>query len=197
MYEELLGLSGTERQHRPVSATVEDWSREAVSAFRWDPGKQLLRCIRKWQYWRTRWGIVGRLIAATWTVRHRFWSVVTASDIPPSTRIAGGLYLPHPNGIVVHSQAVIGPNCLLFHQVTLGEGGKVPGVPRLGGHVDVGAGAKILGGVVIGDHAKIGANAVVLCDVPAGATAVGIPARVVGGGMLGEHSKDEIRMANQ
>jgi serine O-acetyltransferase len=32
--------------------------------------------------------------------------------------------------------------------------------------------------VHIGDGAVIGANAVVLCDVPAGALAVGIPARI-------------------
>ncbi len=44
----------------------------------------------------------------------------------------------------------------------------------------MGSGAKILGGVHIGDHAVIGANAVVLCDVPSGATAVGIPARIIG-----------------
>jgi len=56
---------------------------------------------------------------------------------------------------------------------------RTPGVPRIGGHVDIGAGAGIFGGVSIGNHAKIGANAVVLCDVPAGATAVGVPARVV------------------
>ena len=31
----------------------------------------------------------------------------------------------------------------------------------------------------IGDHAKIGANAVVLCDVPSGATAVGVPAKII------------------
>jgi serine O-acetyltransferase len=42
--------------------------------------------------------------------------------------------------------------------------------------VDIGAGAKILGPVHIGAGATIGANAVVLCDVPAGALAVGVPA---------------------
>jgi len=89
------------------------------------------------------------------------------------------LQLPHPNGIVVHPDSEIGPNCLLFQQVTLGTAQGRRGVPRLGGNVVVGAGAKLLGPISIGDHARIGANAVVLDDVPAGATSVGIPARIV------------------
>ncbi|WP_236544513.1 serine O-acetyltransferase [Roseovarius atlanticus] len=87
----------------------------------------------------------------------------------------------HPNGVVVHPDAVIGPNCILFQQVTLGTNRGDKGAPQLGGHVDVGPGAKILGPVTIGDHAVIGANAVVLHDVPAGATAVGVPARILPG----------------
>ena len=89
--------------------------------------------------------------------------------------------MPHPNGIVIHPNCKIGPNCLIFQQVTLGsnEGGIRTGVPTLGGSVDVGAGAKILGPINIGDNAMIGANAVVLTDVPANAVAVGIPARVI------------------
>jgi serine O-acetyltransferase len=47
--------------------------------------------------------------------------------------------------------------------------------------VFIGAGAKVLGAITIGDGAMIGANAVVMCDVPPGATAVGIPARIVPG----------------
>ena len=73
----------------------------------------------------------------------------------------------------------IGPNCLVFQQVTIGTGSR-PGVPRLGGHVEVGPGAKILGGVSIGDHVVIGANAVVVSDVPDGTLAVGVPAVVKG-----------------
>jgi serine O-acetyltransferase len=108
-------------------------------------------------------------------LRHRFWSAITGAEIPLGTRIGGGVMIPHPNGIVIHPDAVIGPNCLIFQQVTLGSGEN--GAPRIGGHVDIGAGAKVLGGVAIGDHAKVGANAVVLQDVPAHATAVGIPSR--------------------
>lgn len=81
--------------------------------------------------------------------------------------------MPHPNGIVIHPEAVIGPNCLILQQVTI-----VSGV-IIGGNVDIGSGAKIIRSVSIGNHAKIGANAVVLCDVPANASAVGIPAKVI------------------
>ena len=103
---------------------------------------------------------------------------MTGADIPINTRIGGGLLLPHPNGIVIHPSVVIGPNCLIFQQVTLGMAHG--GVPTLGGHVDVGAGAKVIGRVRLGDHSNVGANAVVTIDVPEGATAVGVPARIVG-----------------
>jgi serine O-acetyltransferase len=119
------------------------------------------------------------LLAKRWAVlRHIFWQVVTGADIPVNTRIGGGLLLPHPNGIVIHPSVVIGPNCLIFQQVTLGMAHG--GVPTLGGHVDVGAGAKVIGRVRLGDHSNVGANAVVTIDVPEGSTAVGVPARIVG-----------------
>jgi serine O-acetyltransferase len=65
---------------------------------------------------------------------------------------------------VIHPEAEIGKNCILFQQVTIGARGS--GNPKIEGHVDIGAGAKILGAVTVGRHAKIGANAV-LRDVPA------------------------------
>jgi serine O-acetyltransferase len=165
-------------QDHGVSASQPDWSREHKSTFDWQPARSLLASIRSYQHHRQRsgaWHGVARRIAV---LRHRFWQAVAGTDIPINAQLGGGLMLPHPNGIVIHPDAVIGPNCLLFQQVTLGTNGP-GGAPRLGGHVDVGAGAKILGGVTIGDHAKIGANAVVLGDVPAGATAVGIPAKII------------------
>lgn len=160
-----------------ISATTPDWAREHCLSF-WNPGRQLLRSIRSYQRWKAK-SIPLRWVAYYWVLQHRFWSTVAGADIPLNANIGGGLLLPHPNGIVIHPAAVIGPNCLLFQQVTLGSGGPKAGVPVLGGHVDVGAGAKLLGGITIGDHAKIGANAVVLNDVPPGATAVGVPARII------------------
>ena len=158
------------------SATVPDWSREARKPFEWAPGRRLLASIRLYQNAGGR-GPVNRARRGLAVLRYRLWSVVTGADIPLTTRIGGGLLIPHPNGIVIHPDCTIGPNCLLFQQVTLGA--SASGTPVIGGHVDLGAGAKILGQIRIGDNARIGANAVVTIDVPAGATAAGVPARIV------------------
>jgi serine O-acetyltransferase len=125
-----------------VSAGAPDWSRERPRRW-WDPSRRLLRSIRRWQAWNASPRPWAPLFRRWWALQHRFWSVVTQAEIPPATRIGGGLLIPHPNGIVINPKAEIGPNCLIFHQVTLGAT-RSGAAPRLGGHVDVGAGAKIL-----------------------------------------------------
>jgi len=162
-----------------VSAQIPDWSRESKPTGGYSPALSLLSAIRGYQRCRGRGNPLARGLRAICVLRWRFWSAVCGADIPLSSHIAGGLVLPHPNGIVIHPDAVIGPNCMIFQQVTIGNGGPIAGCPHIGGHVDIGAGAKILGGVSIGDHARIGANAVVLTDIPGNATAVGIPARII------------------
>jgi len=154
----------------PISASVPDWKREAKGWFEWAPSRSLLASLRSYERWRSShapWGAVMRKAAV---LRHRFWSVLTGTDIPLGCKIGGGLVMPHPNGIVIHPDAVIGPNCLLFQQVTIGAARG--GVPMIGGHVDMGAGAKVLGPIHIGDHARIGANTLVIDDVPPGARVV-------------------------
>lgn len=160
---------------RGVSSELADWSRESLRPGEWAPGKRLLAAIRDYQRARDESIPLRGLRRRVAVLRHRFWSAVAGADIPLNCRLGGGLLLPHPNGVVIHPAAVIGPNCLIFQQVTVGS--RHDGAaPVLEGHVDVGAGAKVLGGIRIGAHAAIGANAVVLRDVPAGCTAVGIPA---------------------
>jgi serine O-acetyltransferase len=157
-----------------VSTVTPDWRREEYRRLSWNPPRALLKSIRDYQ---SASGMFASLRRKQAVLRHRFWSIVTGADIPLNCVIGGGLMIPHPNGIVIHPDAIIGCNCLLFQQVTIGATEK--GIPRLGGHIDVGAGAKIIGPVVIGDHASVGANAVVLEDIPPNAVAVGNPARIL------------------
>ena len=162
---------------RGTSATVPDMSREAKPFFAWMPSRSLLAAIRAHQRARASRAPWAPLLRKWAALRHVFWSVVSGADIPVTCRIEGGLMLPHSNGVVIHPDARIGPNCLFFQQVTIGVAHG--GVPHIEGHVDIGAGAKVLGAITVGAHARIGANAVVVDDVPPGATVVGIPARIV------------------
>ena len=159
-----------------ISAEIPDWTREQPRDF-WDPGRKSLRAIRDYQRWQQSNRALKNLACKWIIVRYRLWSVVSGADIPLDCKIGGGLLLNHPNGIVIHPDAVIGVNCLIFQQVTIGATEK--GVPEIGGHVDIGAGAKVIGRVKIGKNAIIGANAVVVDDVETGATVVGVPARNV------------------
>ena len=156
---------------QPISSEVPDWTREEPSKF-WDPGRKLLRTIRRYQSWQQRPGLISRFFCKILVMRHAFWSVVTGADIPLNCQIGGGLLIPHPNGIVIHPAAKIGVNCLIFQQVTIGIR-DARGYPEISGHVDVGAGAKVLGAIKIGPHARIGANAVVTRDVEGGRVEVG------------------------
>lgn len=162
---------------KQISSRVPDWSREKPRCL-WDPGRRLLKSIRKYQCWREKRGPAAGLFRKYWVVQHRFWSVVTGAEIDLNCEIGGGLMIPHPNGIVIYPKIRIGPNCLIFQQVTIGVTGD-GGIPEIGGHVDIGAGAKILGKVLVGEHAMIGANSVVLEDVPPGETVAGVPAQVI------------------
>lgn len=162
-----------------VSAELPDWEREKPRRF-WDPSRRLLKSLREYQSAKKRSGVWATISRKIHNLQHRFWSVVTQADIPINCSLAGGLILPHPNGIVIHSKSSVGPNCIIFQQVTLGTSSAGSGLPKLGGGVEIGAGAKILGPVTIGDHAIVGANAVVVDDIPEAAIAVGIPARIVG-----------------
>ncbi|PSL19172.1 serine O-acetyltransferase [Shimia abyssi] len=167
----MAGRRVTDQQQ--ISASTPDWSREDVRRF-WDPGPKLLRSIRRYQSARDRGGLVARFASKYWVAVHWFWSLVTQSELHLNCQIGGGLRLPHPNGIIVHPSAEIGPNCQLMHQVTLA------GPVQLGGHVDVGAGAKVMGAIHVGDHAEIGANAVVTKSVAPSDVVAGVPARVIG-----------------
>ena len=110
---------------------------------------------------------------------YRIVETLTGISIPKSVEIGPGLKIHHFGNIFIHKDAKLGANCTLRQGVTIGNRQDDGPVPILEDNVELGAYAQILGGVRIGKGAKIGAMSVVLCDVPAGATAIGIPARII------------------
>jgi len=115
-----------------------------------------------------------------WLINHH-QQIRFGIGISYKTSIGPGLYIGHEGGIVVSEYAVIGRNCNLSHQVTIGVSrrGARAGVPTIGDNVYIGPGAKIFGALSIGENAAVGANCVVTRDVPASGVVVGIPGQVI------------------
>ncbi len=148
--------------------------------FFFTPGFRYSVALRLTRYARMqRWARFGfRQFMAVMLYRY---SVRYGITIPWQTPVGAGLYIGHFGGIHVNGGAVIGDNCNLQQDVTLGQAnrGDKAGAPIIGNNVFIGAGAKIIGRIHVGDGAAIGANAVVTRDVPAGAAVAGVPARIV------------------
>ena len=109
-------------------------------------------------------------------------SRIFAVDINPAARMGIGIMLDHGTGIVIGETAVVGDNCSILQNVTLGGNGKETGDrhPKIGDNVLLAAGAKVLGNISVGHCSKVAAGSVVLKDVPPNKTVAGVPAKIVG-----------------
>ncbi|MBO6765413.1 serine O-acetyltransferase [Maricaulis sp.] len=103
-------------------------------------------------------------------------------DIHPAARIGSGVMFDHATSVVIGETAVVGDDCSILHEVTLGGTGAAheDRHPKIGKGVLIGAGARVLGNIQVGDGARIAAGSVVLEPVPAGCTVAGVPAKIVG-----------------
>ena len=81
-------------------------------------------------------------------------------------------------GVVIHPDSVIGKNCVIAQNVTLGGRAGGNGTPVIGDNVWISPGAKCLGGK-IGSNVVVGANAVVLHEIESNSVVAGVPARVI------------------
>ena len=94
---------------------------------------------------------------------------------------AKNTYFPHPIGIVIHPKVILGKNCTIFQNVTIGQGKNINGcdIPIIGDNVTIYANAVIIGGVTVGNNVTIGAGSIVVSDIPDNAVAAGNPARII------------------
>jgi serine O-acetyltransferase len=110
--------------------------------------------------------------------------LLTHIQLSVRAEIGPGLYLPHSGTIVVGTGSVVGRNCTIAHNVTIGHAGgrtrSASGSPVIGDRVYIGPGAIIIGPITVGNDALIGAGAVVVKSVPPRGVVVGNPAKLLG-----------------
>lgn len=102
-------------------------------------------------------------------------------QIPRKTKIGRGLRISHFGALVVNYDSMIGENCYLSHNVTIGQAarGEKKGSPVIGDKVWIGPGAVIVGKVLIGNSVLIAPNSFVNMDVPNNSIVIGNPARII------------------
>jgi serine O-acetyltransferase len=107
--------------------------------------------------------------------------MATGISVPASARIGHSFYFAHFGGIILNANVVIGDNCNVSQNVTIGVSGlgEKRGVPIIGNSVYIAANAVLAGKITIGDNAVVGACSLVSTDVPENAIVVGVPAAVV------------------
>ncbi|WP_243158073.1 serine O-acetyltransferase [Aminipila terrae] len=106
--------------------------------------------------------------------------VLFAAVIPYQCKIGQGTLIGYQGlGVVIHKKCVLGSNCHISQNVTLGGKSGKQEVPVIGDNVTIGTGAVIIGSIHIGNNVIIGANAVVLADIPDNAVVVGVPSKII------------------
>ena len=87
-------------------------------------------------------------------------------DIELGAYIGKNLTLAHPYSITITKNAIIGENCFILQNVTIG-GSSEPIKIVIGNNVSIGANSVILGGeITIGNNVRIGAGAFINKDIP-------------------------------
>jgi serine O-acetyltransferase len=122
-------------------------------------------------------GLLPLIVSMVW--RHRM-STVHQVFIHRRARIGPGFFIMHRNGLFI-GPVSIGDNCVLHHNVTMGDrvASGDHGVPRLGDNVWVGPGSMLFGDITIGNNVTISAGTVLSKSVPDGSLVAGNPGRII------------------
>jgi serine O-acetyltransferase len=132
------------------------------------PGLQATAVYRFGQWARRRHPVFRIVADPIYVALNVLVKICWGIELPRSARIGRGLYIGHFGGIHISSAAVIGKNCNLSQEVTIGVAGTGDkrGVPVIGDNVYLAPGVRVFGRIRVGNNVKIGANAVVYKDIP-------------------------------
>lgn len=119
-------------------------------------------------------GIIYRVFLKRYGIKYGF-------QIPAETKIDKGLCIFHFGNIVVNPKAIIGKNCTINSNTTIGETNRGPrkGSPSLGNEVFLGSGSVVVGRITIGNNVLIAPNAYVNFDVPSNSIVIGNPGKII------------------
>lgn len=103
------------------------------------------------------------------------------NEIPFRVQIGEGLYLGHLGPRYINSEVIIGKNCNINQNVTIGQEnrGKRKGAPTIGDNVWFGANSVVVGKITIGDDVLIAPGAYVNFDVPSHSIVLGNPGKII------------------
>lgn len=143
-------------------------------------------CVACYRYgslvaaFRARHRVLGLLPAASHRIWNRWVTHLHHTELSRGAKIGPGLLLMHRHGVMV-GPVEVGANCVIHHNVTIGQraAGGDQGMPRIGRDVWIGPGATITGAITIGDGVTISAGTVLSRDVPDGCLVGGNPGRVI------------------
>lgn len=152
-----------------------------VRNYYFNPGYKFMVIKRITFYFSKSNTLIKKLLFQVFRLYLKHLSFKFGIQIPSSTQIGYGFLISHFGSIVVHKNVIIGDNCNISQDVTIGiaNRGEKMGVPQIYNNVYLGPGAKIFGNIRIGNNVAIGANCVVTKDVPDNSVVVGIPGRVI------------------
>ncbi|WP_172564914.1 serine O-acetyltransferase [Vibrio navarrensis] len=135
------------------------------------PHKRVMYYYRLSERFRSKGGVfltVSNLIRAHLKIKYSI-------EFNNNERIGEGLKIYHYNGITIGEGCLIGRDCTIYNQVTIGGKRQSDGIvryPKIGNRVTIYAGARVIGNIEIGDDVVIGPNTVVFKSIKSGTTVV-------------------------
>ena len=163
-----------------LTQVKEDW---AVNGSDWTrPGFRAL-AVHRFGGWvqvvRIR-GLRG-VLWQVYLILHRYIRNHYGIELYYTTKVGRRFAIGHQGGIVIHPHAIIGDDCIIRQNVTIGATNfdHRREAPTLGNRVEVGCGVTIIGKIAIGDGARIAPNVVVMTSIPAGSTVVMPPPQII------------------
>jgi serine O-acetyltransferase len=138
------------------------------------PGVHAVIVLRFGQWARSMALLLRIVLDPVYFVLNRLSQMMWGIEIPRATAVGPGLFIGHFGGITISASAVLGNNCSVSQNVTIGVAGSGDklGVPVIGDDVYIAPGARLFGKITIGNNVKIGANAVIYRSVPDNSVAV-------------------------